>query len=114
MATHLSAAQEAEASRTCERGLASYLADKHSDTRAKSTRAGVIVGIAGGFVTLLLSEPMGYKNVYAVIPAAAGVLSGLAHGLLTDDNNDLKYEEEFNSVCNSIDDDDEDDEEDDK
>ncbi len=103
MATHLSAAEEAEVSRTCERGLASYLADKHSQNRAKSTRTGVIVGIVGGIVTFMLAEPMHFKPAYAAIPAAAGVMSGLAHGLLTNDKQDLTYEEEFNSVCSSLD-----------
>jgi hypothetical protein len=93
---------EAEARRLCDRGLASYLSDKHSTYIHKGLSYGVIGGAVASLPVWLLSVYGSSSKLWALAPFSLGIVSGLGYGLLTVEDGDPTHISDFEAVCSEL------------
>ena len=104
---------EAEARRTCDQGVGTYLADRHQVHIQRSLAYGVIGGIIPTSALFIISAFYSFNRLTALIPLAVGIFSGIGYGVYTADDNDGQHEEDFETVCSQFEEEeDEDDSED--
>lgn len=98
---------EAEARRLCDRGLASYLSERHSTYIHKGLSYGVIGGAIASLPIWLLSVYGATNKVWALAPFGLGVVSGVGYGLLTVEAEDPAHISDFEAVCEELEEDEE-------
>jgi hypothetical protein len=105
--TDLNSKTEAEARRLCDRGLASYLSERHSTYIHKGLSYGVIAGAISSLPIWLLSVYGTTSKLWALAPFGLGVVSGVGYGLLTVENEDPAHISDFEAVCSELEEEDE-------
>ena len=98
----LNSKTEAEARRLCDRGLASYLSERHSTYIHKGLSYGVIGGALASIPIWLLSVYGSTSKVWALAPFGLGVFSGVGYGLMTVENEDPAHISDFEAVCQEL------------
>jgi|TARA_Y100000310_G_C20186752_1_gene580645 hypothetical protein len=101
----------AEAQRTCDAGLGSYLAQKHSDFRMKSFSKGVVAGVILTIPTYFGLKYYGMNPSLAALPFFAGTVGGTYRGITSAEQDDTLHTSDFEEVCSSLEEDEEEDEE---
>lgn len=99
MMSDLNSKTEAEARRLCDRGLASYLSDRHSTYIHKGLSYGVIAGAITALPIWLLSVYGSTSKLWALAPFGLGLVSGVGYGLLTVEDEDPAHISDFEAVC---------------
>jgi len=100
--TSISRRTEAEARRICERGIASYISDRHSIYLNRSIAYGVVGGIIPASALLITSVFMPINRLWTILPLGAGLISGFGYGLMSSGSQDPTSETEFEIVCESL------------
>jgi hypothetical protein len=93
---------EAEARRLCDRGLASYLSERHSTYIHKGLSYGVIGGALASLPVWILSVYGSTSKLWALAPFGLGVVSGVGYGLLTVEGDDPAHISDFEAVCSEL------------
>jgi len=93
---------EAEARRTCDQGVGTYLTDRHQVHIQRSLAYGVIGGIIPTSALLIISGFYSLNRITALIPLAVGIFSGIGYGVYTADASDAQHEEDFDTVCSKF------------
>lgn len=105
---------KAELQRVCDAGLASYLAQQHSDFRLRSFSRGVIGGVVLSIPAYFLLIYYHLNPVLTVLPLFGGVVGGTYQGLTHAESEDRLNTVDFDEVCASIEEEEETDEESDE
>jgi len=96
----------AEASFTCQDGLAKYLATKHN----KRISIGVLTGIIAGFISTASlyiyqhsnGNTSANENIVTLLPLFIGTISGAGYGVISSTQNDANDTADFDAVCESL------------
>ena len=100
--TSISRRTEAEARRICDRGMASYISDRHSVYLNRSLAYGVVGGVIPSSVLLITSAFVPFNRWWTALPLGLGLVSGFGYGVLTSGKQDPESEMEFEIVCESL------------
>jgi|TARA_R110000803_G_scaffold119876_2_gene188106 hypothetical protein len=100
--TSISRRTEAEARRICDRGMSSYISDRHSIYLNRSLAYGVVGGIIPASALLITSAFLPINRLWTILPLGAGLISGFGYGIMTSGSQDPTSETEFEIVCDSL------------
>lgn len=93
---------KAEIQRVCDAGLASYLAQQHSDFRLRCFSRGVIGGVVLAIPAYFLLSYYHLNPVLTVLPLFGGVVGGTYRGLTQAESEDKLNIVDFDEVCASV------------
>jgi hypothetical protein len=100
--TSISRRTEAEARRICERGITSYISDRHSIYLNRSIAYGVVGGVIPASALLITSAFLPINRLWTILPLGVGLISGFGYGLMSSGSQDPTSETEFEIVCESL------------